>query len=474
MVKMCRDGAGLARGNLIGGRIAAIFVTVLLAACGGGRQEDAGVPFIAAATTTSASSCDAGPRKAGLRQYFDEWYLWYPTSPKPDPGGSASLADFFDALLNTGTETTPADRWSYYSRTADFERFFADGQTQGYGVMVNGLEAIAKPGTPLFVRYVEPGSPAELAGVRRGDRIVTVNGQAAAELIAGGDFSVLSPQSAGEALTLQINANGSPIGARSVSLRSAEYALVPVTGTQVLSSPLGRRVGYLSVKDMVSQALTPVADAMTAFRTAGVTELVVDLRYNGGGLVSVGRDIASLIAGARGNGSIYASLRYNDKQAAAYDIDFNFGNPAQGLGLQRVYILAGERTCSASEQLAVGLRGVLDVVLVGNATCGKPVGFNPADDGCGLTFSVVNFESTNGRGEGRYYNGLRPQCAASEDWTQPLGAVAEPLLAVALAHADGAACAAPATTAARPRALSAATVQRVLRSEGERPGMIVR
>ena len=85
---------------------------------------------------------------------------------------------------------------------------------------------------------------------------------------------------------------------------------------------------------------------------------------------------------------------------------------------------------------------------------------------------MVNFESVNALGQGRYYDGLVPQCAAREDFTQALGTGTEPLLAVALKHADGGGCAAAATSA-RPRALSAA-LQRALVKEGTRPAMIAR
>lgn len=450
-------------------RAAAAALLASLAACGGGGGQ-AGTPMFNIPNPATVSQCATAPRKQALREYFDDWYFWYQTSPKPDPGNGASLFDYFESLLSTGTDPgAPLDRWSYYGSTAAFEQFFTEGQTLGYGVLVNGLETSGRPDLPLYVRYVDPQSPAAQAGVVRGDRILSINGKSAAEVIRAGDFSALSASAAGEALTLQISHAGE---LRDLGLKAATYNLEPVTNQRVLTSPQGKRVGYVMVKDMVSQALQPVTDAMVQFQAAGVSELVLDLRYNGGGLVSVGRDIASLVAGSRGAGRAYASLVYNDRKAAQYNTSYNFNTPPQALGLQRVYILAGERTCSASEQLANGLRGVVDVVLVGHATCGKPVGFNPADDGCGVTYSVVNFESVNALGQGRYFDGLVPQCAANEDFTQALGTGTEPLLAVALKHADGGGCAAPTASAAR-RSLSAAK-KRALISEGERPAMIAR
>jgi hypothetical protein len=433
----------------------------LLSACGGGGGGGN-------AGTVVPQACDDVPRKTALRDYFNDQYFWYRLSPRPDPAGATSLADYFNALLYTGTDATfPADRWSYTTPTTTYQQFFGDGKTLGYGVSVAGVEVTNRPDLPLYVRFVEPSSPAAAAGVVRGDRILAINGRAVADIITANDFSALTPANAGDTLTLTLAAAGG--ASRQVSVQAAVYGLVPVTSTRVVTSPLGRKVGYLVVKDMISQALQPMSDAVASFQAQGVGEMVLDLRYNGGGLVTVGRDIASMIAGGRVAGQTYASLVFNDKQTAS-NTRYTFTSPSPSLGLQRVIVLAGERTCSASEQLIAGLRGVVDVVLVGRTTCGKPVGFVPRDDQCGTTYSVVNFESQNARGEGRYFNGLVPNCAAAEDWSKPLGATDEPFLAVALSQVDGKSCVAP-SSATRAHALSV-RLRGALADEGERPSMI--
>jgi len=437
---------------------AAALALLWFSGCGGGLERDD--------DGNRVQNCDPASRKAALADYFSDWYFWNTLSPKPSADGSHTVAAYFDALLYTGGSASfPADRWSYFESTESFNRFFGDGRALGYGVLVAGLEVEGRPDLPLYVRYVEPRSPAAAAGVARGDRILSINGRPVAELIAAGDFSALTASAAGQTLRLELAAAGG--GGRTVSLQSSTYDLVPVPAQQVVTSPSGRRVGYLMVKDMVSQAVSPATEAFAGFRSAGVTELVLDLRYNGGGLVSVARDLASLVGGPRSAGRTYTSLLYNARRAAANNTSYQFNDPQQALGLQRVYILAGERTCSASEQLANGLRPFVDVVLVGDTTCGKPVGFLPHDDRCGTTYSVVNFESVNANNEGRYFDGLRPACAVAEDWTKPLGSTGEPMLATALRHADGIACTAPA--AARQRAL-AATGTRI--DEGERRSMV--
>ena len=179
---------------------------------------------------------------------------------------------------------------------------------------------------------------------------------------------------------------------------------------------------------------------------------MLDLRYNGGGLVSTGSTLASTIAGERGRGLTYANLLYNDRRAATDNQRFPFENPPAALSLPRVIVLTGRRTCSASEQVINGLRGAgVQVVAIGEGTCGKPVGFLPTSN-CGRTYSVVNFESVNQRNEGRYFDGLAPTCAVAEDFTKPQGGASDPLFNAAGVFIDSGRCPAAAAGQAPGRA----------------------
>lgn len=429
-------------------RVVVALSAVLLVACGGGGGG-----------VDSARTCDLGARKAWLRDYMDDWYFWYRISPRPNPEPFETVDAFFDALLYGGTDPSfPRDRWSGFQSTESFNRFFGDGQALGYGLSVNGLEAVEVPGTPLYVRYVEPLSDAARQGVRRGDEVRSIDGVPAADLIrqvADNRFTVLSPTAAGTTATLVLRSGGVD---RSVVVRADVFALTPVAGSAVYTSQGGRRIGYLAVKDMISQAERGLDAAFQGFRQQGVQDLVLDLRYNGGGLVSMATTVASYIAGRRGSGQVFSALLYNDKQAEANSASFRLTNPANSLDITRVFVLTGPRTCSASEQVINGLRGVLgpggaagvQVVTIGDTTCGKPVGFLPQPDGCGTTYSVVNFESVNARNEGRYWDGFAPTCPVSEDWTLPQGAGNDPLVATAAYYADTGSCAPVAAGTMRP------------------------
>jgi carboxyl-terminal processing protease len=416
----------------------ALALPVFMAACGGGGDGSPG-----------AGSCSVADEQSFLSSYFDDNYFWYRLSPKPSPDGFSTTAAYFDALLyrggdaipNGGGATWPSDRYSGFQSTESFNRFFGDGQTLGYGLAVAGLEVTGQPNAPLYVRYLEPTGPASQAGIQRGEQIVSLNGRTSAELIAAdnskGDFSVLTPNAAGDPLEVVVRNGGAD---RTVRLTASTFNLTPVQNGQVVQSQNGQRLGYVFIKDMISQVGSPLGSVMTNFRNQGIQQLVLDLRYNGGGLVSMGATVASYGAGNRGSGQVYTTLLYNDKQSNSNQ-SFTFSNPGAWAGFSKVYVLAGERTCSASEQVVNGLRGVgVDAVLIGDVTCGKPVGFLPRDSGCGTTYSIVNFEGVNARNEGRYFNGLTPTCAVAEDFSRQIGALDDPLLVAAAHYVDNAAC----------------------------------
>jgi len=406
------------------GRAAAIAVAALVAGCGGGD----GGPL----------TCSASDEKIWLREYMDDWYFWYKVSPSPSPDGYISVDSYFNALLYQGTlpEFPKADEWSYMVSQEAYDRTYGDGRTLGYGVMVTGLEVYGHPDWPLYIRYVEPGSPAALAGLQRGDRIMAVNGKSASQIISDNNYADLSPVNTGDMVTIDIrNADGDS----RVQLTASIYDLDPVPNSRVFSTPDGRKMGYVQVKDMIDQALSPFDTVFGQFKAAGVQDVIIDLRYNGGGLISVADKIASFPNGAATNGKVFASLLYNDKRSGNNE-SFRFQNYANATGLSRVYVLTGPRTCSASEQVINGLRPYVTVVTIGDTTCGKPVGFLPQADGCGSVVNAVNFETVNSQNAGRYFNGFDATCAVAEDFSQPQGSATDPLIIAAEDLADGFAC----------------------------------
>ncbi len=443
----------------------ALAVAAALVGCGGGGDGGGNPPV---------GACALDEQKSSLRQYFDDEYLWYATRANPDPALSPTITAYFDALLTpgvTGNRDLPADRWSYTESTASHDLFYGDGRTLGYGLSVAGLEVAQQPNLPLRVRYIEPASPAADAGVLRGETIVSINGRSSADIIAADDYSALMPSAAGEVLRLVLrDAAGAD---RSVDVVSRVYDLTPLPGHRIVASPNGRKIGYVVLKDFIAQSEAPMETAFADFKANGVNEIVLDLRYNGGGLVSVARALASYAGGAaRAPSQPFATLRYSDKRQGR-NSTFAFpaaGTLASAAATTRVFVLSGARTCSASELVVNGLKPFVDVVQIGDVTCGKPVGFVPTDN-CGTTYSAVNFESVNAAGTGRYWDGIAPTCAVADDLDHALGDPDEALLAAARGYVDSGAC--PVASAReRPTGLLREVRRRI--DEGERSGMVGR
>lgn len=426
-----------------------IAAAVLLGACGGGGGGSSG----------GAAACDVSAQKDWLRGYMLDWYYWTGQSPNPEPAGYPTIRSYLDALLydQYPAPRGPIDPWSDYQSTASYNQFFAEGRSTGYGVAVNGLEGQL----PLKARYIEPLSPAGLVGLQRGDVIKAINGVPDTTLITG-DFSVLSG-AAGQQITLDIERNGAP---QRVVLTAADYALTPVPVSATLTAGTAK-VGYVVLKDFIVQAEPELSTRLNAIKAAGATDLIIDLRYNGGGRISTANHFASEVLGPRG---VFTTLQYNTKQQASNRSFTLTASSAPGV-FNRIVVLTGQRSCSASELLVNGLRPYAQQVsTIGDTSCGKPYGFNPVDS-CGNTFSIVNFKAVNALGQGDYEAGLTPTCAVAEDFSGAFGDPAEKLTAAALGYLQTGACPAMAAVPAdRARAL-AARLQRAGAEPGERRGM---
>ena len=162
-------------------------------------------------------------------------------------------------------------------------------------------------------------------------------------------------------------------------------------------------------------------------------------------------------------GKVFERLAFNDKNPFGYTetslttpfvsetLGFSTvpGRALPSLGLKRVYVLAGGGTCSASEAVINGLRGIgIAVHLIGATTCGKPYGFIPQDN-CGVTYFSIQFKGVNQQGFGEYSDGFQPTCSAPDDFARALGDPLEARLAAALAYRRSGVCSVPSSTEAR-------------------------
>ena len=409
-------------------------VSVLLAACGGGGGDGVAAPPANSPTVAAygiqPASCSVPDQRTWLKAYMADQYFWNANLGSGNDS-AASMDAYFHSLL-----FTPTDRFSYTQSTTQFTQFFAEGTRTGYGYSLAYDDAAQ---TVLKVRVVEPKSPVAAAGMVRGDTVVSIDGYTPAQITSGSLASVDTP-----GVPRSFTLRGVSGTTRSFTVSSANYALTPVLNASVLTAPNGAKVGYLAYQEFITSSASALGSAFNSFRAAGVTELIVDLRYNGGGSVTTARNLASMMGGSGLDGQIFAGLRFN-AQNSANNFNYAFTSststlPAAPLeGLNRVFLITSGSTASASELVINSLKPFRNVITVGATTFGKPYGFQPRD-ACGTTYNAVNFDGVNALGVGGYTSGLAATCAMSDDLSKQLGDPAERRLAAALSYIQTGSC----------------------------------
>jgi carboxyl-terminal processing protease len=232
-------------------------------------------------------------------------------------------------------------------------------------------------------------------------------------------------------------------------MKMVEVQSSPVLNKKIIETAKGR-VGYLTFNSHDYLAEQQLISAISQFRDSNIQDLVLDLRYNGGGLLDVASELAYMIAGpTQTNGKIFEKTIQNDKQTisqsdiAPFYSNSRFSSAPSALpylGLKQVTILTSNDTCSASEAIINGLRGIdVKVNLIGAQTCGKPTGFYPTDN-CGTTYFSVQFTGVNHKGFGDYPDGFAPTCPVADDYSKELGDPLEKRLAVGLSYIANGQC----------------------------------
>ena len=398
--------------------IPVILFFCILVSCGGGSGGD------------SRGQCTVAEENTLVYDLLRDFYLWYNEVPAVDP----TIFPDSDTLLET-LKNPSLDRFSFIVPKTVFDQVIVEGEFLGIGIRFHTEDAEA-----LSLTYVYPGSPADDIGLRRGDRILQVNGHdvsgltdsgalddAFGERVAGNEVSFLvDPVAGGENQLLN------------TSLQTIAIETVPVH--KVIDTTTAT-VGYMVYTDFLSRSQTKLNEVFGDFAEESISELVVDLRYNSGGSVATMAHLASLIAGQGRAGGVVAHLAFNDRYTHLDEIH-ELTQETQSLDIRRVIFITTDTSCSASEGLINGLEAHVDVVVVGDTTCGKPVGSRPVDF-CESTAALINFNVRNGDQFGDYFNGITADCAAEDDISHELGDPEEHSLKSALDFIDHGICEAP-------------------------------
>ncbi|GAC1311089.1 MAG: S41 family peptidase [Mucilaginibacter sp.] len=419
----------------------------LLAAC----KKEKKNPIVTGPTTTG-STLDL--IKDSVYLYFKEENLWHSAAPDyatfnpraiTGTNDIGALQTELDKLSQYAINPATGKPYEYSTSHPGYAKysFIDDGTT---AAALNGtkgdfgLGAIYNQVSDLRIKYVYPGSPAALAGIRRGYQIMSINGSTNIAYDGGtGPGTNLAMvnnaifNSTSISMTLK-KYDGTTLTVNNMSV--ASYTVNPVLKDTVYTTANGHKVGYIVFNSFTSGSnATPKLNAAFDYFTAqGVTDLVVDLRYNGGGYVSTAEYLSNLIVPASKSGTLMYNTYYTDNMVNRTDpllghqwrrdpssgTDYNYAqfdytvasngvnfSKQHALNVSRVFFIVTGSTASASELTINNLRPVMDVQFIGRKSYGKPVGFFDIDINKYIMYTP-EFSTKNSAGQGDYYDGFNP------------------------------------------------------------------
>lgn len=416
-----------------------------------------------------------------LYLYAQDTYLWNESLPTYDAfaprlyvSATSSLANLEATLLSiTQYAKNSATGLSYEYRNGFAKPLYSyiangniiTGRKAGVGLDGTGndmgLDFAVVNNATVYIHVVEQGSPAALVGLARGMKVLQINGAAAPTKPV-----VLNELLAGSALSLQVEKqDGSTL---EVSLAAGKYTGSPILKTAFLTAG-NKTVAYIALARFsdLAKAGPALDNAFAIFAGKGITNMIIDLRYNEGGYVETAEYVANLVAPATAQGAVMYTEHYNTlmqagnarilhaipymdahgervyvngRPATYADADYSvaantyrFAKKGTLNSLKSVVFIVSNRTASASELLINCLQPYMDVKLVGSKTYGKPVGFF----GLGVdafTVYLAQFRILNAAGHGDYYNGLEPHFPAIDDPAFDFGDENENGIAIALQY----------------------------------------
>ena len=366
--------------------------------------------------------------------YAKELYLW--TDNLPDifsfkPKNYSSPEDVI-AVVRTFSpiqDGKNVDRFSFVQKKIDWDNVSA-GNRSDYGAGYRFLSP-----DDLRVSFVFSNSAAGKQGIQRGWRLLKVN-----NIIP--DTSSSTVQQLNEALfnsnSVTINFRKNDNNEETINLSPESYTANFIMDRRVIDVG-GKKIAYLVFHSFLGanngkDTQDALTDAFDFFASQGADELVVDLRYNGGGFVSLAQHLCNLIAPASAKAKVMITERWNERYKTLNET-INFDNSPAKLNLNRVVFITTSATASASELVINSMRPYLDVRIIGGASAGKPVGFpvlpiimDRTRPTANYVVAPVAFQSFNANDFGDYFGGLTPDKIQIDDVSRNFGDTQEACL----------------------------------------------
>ena len=466
--------------------VATILVTLslLLSACGGGSSPPTTGGITPTPTPTPSSTCSLRSRQDWAAAQLREFYLFPETLPATlDPAPYASVSTYIDALTATARGQGRDRFFTYITSIAEENAFFNSGQTAAFGIRLQ-TDSVARR---VFVADAYENAPAFAAGLDRGTEILAI-GTSAADLRsvdaiiaaegAAGISAAFGPSTVGVTRSVRIT---DASGSRVVAMSKADFAIQPISprfGSRIITEG-GKRIGYVNLRTFISTADPQLREAFAGFKAQGVTQIIVDFRYNGGGLVSIAELMGDLLGDNRLASDVFSITAFRPEKSSNNSTKF-FNRQAQSVAPIRIAFIGTAASASASELVINSFTPYLGTAsgLIGANTFGKPVGQIARDQvACDDRLRVVAFATQNSARRGEYYNGLASEvaasCRADDALSSPMGDPAEASTRAALDFLAGKACT-PISSDARSAALGETPRDRRVLLVPDRPGVAQR
>ncbi|MBL0915894.1 MAG: peptidase S41, partial [Sphingopyxis sp.] len=357
-------------------------LSLLLASCGGEGGSLGSGPVTVTPTpspTPTPTACGLTSRQSFAKAVIDEWYL-FPSDVATgvNPASFTDVQTYIDALVAPARALNKDRYFTYITSIAEENAFYNSGSSAGFGVRLSYDASLQR----VTILEAYEGAPAFAAGLDRGTQIVgigtaTSNIRTIAAIVASegtaGITNALGPSDPGVTRVLRIVDAGG--GTREVSVTKADYDIDPVSdryGAKVISEN-GRNYGYINLRTFIRSADPQLETAFLNFRNQGITDVVIDFRYKGGGLVSTAELMGDLLGRNRTASELFSQTLFRPSKSAENDRHFFEARP-QSIAPTRIAFIGTGSTASASELVINGMLPYLgaDMTLVGSQTYGKP------------------------------------------------------------------------------------------------------
>lgn len=368
-----------------------------------------------------------------IKDNMEIYYFWNEELPGIDQEKEENSEEYFYKLLKD-----PDDRWSFITDDypALIKYFSGIEKSTGYSLQLMYLNSTNQ--VIAVIEYVHPDTPAEDAGLKRGDIIVKIDGQLIndenySDLLSRTSFEITLGEIISSNTTDELETSDlSP----TIPIQAMEINLNPIVKTNIIDT-LGYKIGYLAYTSFVFDYNDNLEAVIQEFKQAGVTDMVLDLRYNGGGSVATAELLGSMLVPAGNAGNVFIETVYNNlitndiKRDPDYTPDFflrKFSEQENNLNIDKLYVFTTESTASASEMIIYGLEPYMDVIQIGTQTHGKYYGSITIDDEEKHDWAIqpIIMRSINAEDNIDYTQGLVPDVVLNDYFYNYPGELGDP------------------------------------------------